>query len=343
MEPFFSLVIYATCLFVPYFFIGATFRYPYRTRVTLNLFAFLPTLFFAAFRGQVGTDTLMYHTNYVYSPIGSISEISIDPAFYFSEWVFQSLGADFQYFLAFQALFCYLLFCFAQPKIDQKLPILGLTILPVLLVDATFNGLRYGMSFAVLAFVYSMRLHEGPFRKAFVSILPMLFHSSAGLFALRSKMLLVLAIPVVLLGAQHLQSLYVADYLTNKASEYSDLSRGAWYSGLFPVLQFSVLMWVRRKCSAKRSELHVLSVIIFIFAVVLGFVSMASLRFLQIAIFFQVVATAKDVQHEGIRMVRVILAVLGALSIMNFMRQIFLVGPAGDVLFYPYVFSDLLG
>lgn len=343
MEPIFSLVIYATCLFVPYVFLGATYRYPYRTRVALNLFAFLPTFFFAAFRGQVGTDTLMYRTNYVYSPIGSISEISIDPAFYFSEWFFQSLGADFQYFLVFQALFCYILFSFAQPKIDHKLPIFGLTILPVLLVDATFNGLRYGMSFAVLAFVYSRISREGPVRKAFISILPMLFHSSAGLFALRSRLLLLLAVPVALLGAQHLQSLYVADYLTNKASEYSDLSRGAWYSGLFPVLQFSVLMWIRRACGAKRSELHVISVIIFISAIILGFFTMASLRFLQIAIFFQVVATARDVQYEGRRMIQFILAVLGMLAIANFLRQIFLVGPAGDVLFYPYVFSGLLG
>jgi hypothetical protein len=324
-------------------FLGATYRYPYRTRVALNLFVFLPTLLIAAFRGQVGTDTLMYRTNYVYSPIGSLSEISIDPAFYFFEWFFQSFGADFQYFLAFQALFCYVLFCFAQPKVDHKLPIFGLTILPVLFVDATFNGLRYGMSFAVLAFVYSRIRKEGPLRKAIVSVLPMLFHSSAGLFALRSRLLLLLAVPVVLLGAQHLQSLYVADYLSNKASEYSDLSRGAWYSGLFPVMQFSVLMWVRRACGAKRSELHVISVIIFLFAIALGFITMASLRFLQIAIFFQVIATAKDVQHEGQRMVQGILAVLGLLSIANFLRQVFLVGPAGDVLFYPYIFSDLLG
>lgn len=338
-----SYIIFITCLLSPFLLHILFYKNNIRVRTTLNLLGYFPTFFFAALRENSGTDTPMYREIFS-SRVGEnfIDAISsIDPAYYAIQWIFNLLNLDVQYFFAFQAFTVYISFCFAQPHIDKSIPIFGLILLPVLMIDATFNGLRYGLSFACISIItayYKNNMKE----MKLILLAPASFHSSALLFALQRKIAWAFIPLAILLAYLTLQDLYIYDYIFNKFSEYSDIPRGAWFSGFFPILQLASIMYIRNINECNKSPLYRTSIFLATLSICLSSISMASLRFMQISIFFAVIATSIDIQKSRSNNTMFALSIIGLLSILNFLRQIFYVGAAGDVLFAPYEFSKII-
>lgn len=343
---FLSIFVYFMALTLPLLAVGLGHaqKWSYKKRVLTNLIFFFPALFFAILRQNSGTDTLMYRSLYSVRDgqnfLDSIS--SIDPGFYFFQWIFLYLKIDFQYFLFFQGFFCYLFYSISQPRIDEKIALYGVVVLPVLYVDSIFNGLRYGMGFALAAWIYSRPAPAERKRSFFWVFVPGLFHSSVFLFALQKRIAWIFFSLIVGAGIFYIKDLYVFGYLLNKFISYSDIERNSWFSGLFPLVEIVLFLKIRSVSNAQISTLSRLAVGIISVALIISFFSAASLRFMQIGVFFLGMATSIDAQSNVGNTARAAIWVVGLLTILNLVRQIFFVGPAGDVLFAPYVFSEHL-
>jgi len=335
-----SVIVYGLCQLFPILLLAPLPPSTKRARLGLYLLAFAPICVFAALRGNVGTDTQVYRDNF--DALTSASSIGLDPLFYQFEWAFKLTGLGVQAFLAGEAIFCWVLFSVGAARVDQKLPVITIGLLPVLLLDATFNGLRYGMAFAVtLAIISGLDSRKGIVR-VLLSLLPGLFHSSMlVLLLLRTRIIWAVGTivgVVVLLYVERFNPIVV--YLSYKYAAYDVTQRPSWFSGLFPLFQLMMLYCVAKfaKCSFKdRPDLLTLSVIVILTGIGTSYMSSAGLRILQIGVFLFAIwvsSSAAKVTQSA----RVTIVLMGLSGVLNFWRQIFLTGPAGSVLFVPYHF-----
>lgn len=63
-----------------------------KSRILLNLLVFFPTFIFAAARGDVGTDTSMYHDTF--NALESRGGFGLDPLFHFVQMTIKEFGGS---------------------------------------------------------------------------------------------------------------------------------------------------------------------------------------------------------------------------------------------------------
>ena len=341
MSTILSIFVYGLCLLPPFFIGFFTRNYPYKQKIFITLLIFLPTFIFAALRdSSVGTDTSMY-AGY-FNELQIRKTFSLDQFYYYFQMLVKGSGGNFQALLFFQAMFCWIFFCLGAAKIDKKIPILTTGLLPVLLVDATFNGLRYGMAFALAIFILSRVKRPRNIFQTFLFLMPGMFHSSM-LTLLLATISGVVVLGFIVMGVALNPSLYhLFDYFFYKAYDYADMERTSWFSGIVPVIQIAIILWIARVSGAKFKfgiNLFSLATAIAAISILIAFYSMSALRFVQVALFLLAIAVSQEIVDDKSKGVaNNLLLILGALTITNFLRQIFLVGPAGNVFFVPYIF-----
>lgn len=339
MAEIFSVFVYLFILLFPFIFFATSRRVWVERKFLFYFLAYLPAAFFASVRGNVGTDTENYKLAYETFEATSIPDFSVDYLYTLLVYVAKTINLDFHGFSFIHAGLCLFLYAAGTAKLDKVAPIVGLGILPVLFVDATFNGLRYGLAFAVATVFYAFYLSAKSSLRIALFIVPALVHSSLGLlFLVAPRLLLVVSLPMVFLGSDSL--LYFV-FLSNKADSYSDFSRPGLFSGLMPVFNFIMLCVILRVSKIKIlkfSEMGGAAIVVFFAGLAISQFSYAGLRILQLGVFFMSMHAAVSISNEY-RLIATKLAMLiGILGVLNFLRQIFIVGPAGDVIFHPYGF-----
>lgn len=343
MDSVVSGLVYGMCLFFPLIPIFFNRRFDLKSRIFVNLLIFFPAFIFAALRGYAGTDTKMYRDNFDAFRTTSIFELSTtDPIFYFIQMIIKNSGGKFQTFALFQALFCWILFSIGAAKIDRSIPLFGVGLLPVLFVDATFNGMRYGMAFALTSVIILLISKVRPLFGMFIAVIPGLIHSSMLIIMISTgggMLLLLLGIGVV---AMDPRLITIAQYFQYKAGDYSEIARPSVFSGLFPIMQTIAIIWIARITKVKLRwgiNLYCLSISLALVSVVITYFSMSGLRLLQIAVFLLAISVSSSIERKDVTVTaKYLVLFIGVLGVVNFLRQIFLVGPAGNVLFAPYDF-----
>lgn len=341
MSTILSVFVYGLCLLPP-FFIGFFARnYPYKQKVFITLLIFSPTFIFAALRdSSVGTDTSMYEG--YFNELQVRQTFSLDQFYYYFQTLVKGSGGNFQALLFLQAMFCWIFFSLGAAKVDKKIPILVTGLLPVLLVDATFNGLRYGMAFAFAIFILSRIKKPKNIFQTFLYLMPGMFHSSM-LVLLLATISGVVVLALIIMGVALNPSLYhLFDYFFYKAYDYADMERTSWFSGIVPVIQICIIICIARVSGIKFKfgiNLYSLATSIAAVSILVAFYSMSALRFVQVALFLLAIAVSQEIKEDrsgGVA--NYLVLILGILTITNFLRQIFFVGPAGNVFFVPYIF-----
>jgi hypothetical protein len=334
-----SFVLYLLLLGIPfvlYLLFPAFWR---RYRALFYFVAYLPVAIFAALRGNVGTDTENYRDAYELFDAHMSPQFSIDYLFNFLIYICKVLGLGFQGFSAVHASLCLLLFSYGAGRIDKVAPVLGLGLLPVLIIDATFNGLRYGLAFAAAA--ACIHLYHGSssrLRFGFL-VVPGLIHSSLLPLLVLAPVMLVFA--VAYLSTIDLESLLYFSFFADKAESYSEFQRPSGFSGLVPVILFCILFvinLINKNTVRIGFNLGFIALGIFLSGVLVASQSYAGLRIMQVGVFLFAINVARTVQPEFESKTAKLAVLLGLIGVLNFLRQIFLVGPDGGVVFHPYVF-----
>lgn len=336
-----SFAVYSLCLFPPIIFGFIAREYSQKQRLLVNLLVFFPAFIFAALRdSSVGTDTNMYRG--YFEVLERRESFGLDQFYYYFQLIIKSFGGNFQIFLFFQAMFCWIFYSIGAAKTDKKLPLLVVGLLPVIMVDATFNGLRYGMAFAFAVFVLSnIKKPKNIFQTLFY-LAPGMFHSSMLVLMLATASGLFVLGTVIFGLALSPKFYYLFEYFFYKANDYADMERTSWFSGLVPIIQISIILLIGRVVGVRFKygvNLFTVSVVIAGISILVAFYSMSALRFVQVALFLLTIAVSREIVEDKSngRAVYLVL-LLGMLGVTNFMRQIFLVGPAGNVFFVPYIF-----
>lgn len=331
-----SYLIYGFLLLWPFLVIFIFHSFWLKQKFLVNILAYLPIAIFASLRGYAGTDTENYRIAYDY--IGQVGDITVGVDFGFTALMLlaSNLGLSFQGFSALQAGLCLFLYCLAGARLDRTEPLFSIGILPVYLLDSTFNGVRYGLAFALAAFLVAYVYER---RKKFSGVLliaPALIHSSLAPIAMLSPIVLGLsAVGAYFVGIEYT----LAQFFIGKFDSYSSIYRPSVYSGLVPLLQAFVLLHLAyfKKSGLKIGyNLFTLSIIITFGGYIVSLYTYAGLRLLLLGAFLLGISVAMSIESKDSPKKYIIL--LYTIAVLNFMRQIFLVGPAGGVLFHPYDF-----
>lgn len=336
----FSVLLYFLLLLWPFFFYFISRPSSNSGRFFTYAFSFFPVAVFAALRGNAGTDTENYRISYELLIPSESFGFGVDFLFTYLMAACKSVSDEFNFFAAVHSFSCLLLYSFGASRLDRVHPVFGLGVLPVLFLDSTFNGIRYGLAFAVLAAVIPIFYARRSRVSELLLLIPTFFHSSTALALLLSPSAFLL-----FLGAATYVALFapagIFEFFVSKGDSYADFQRPSALSGLFPILQFfafqSVESFSRTNITA-RIGLSTVAWITFLAGVLLSYYSYAGLRFLLLAVFLQSCAVAFNVSTSNFQLCRGLVYIIGGLGVANYLRQIFIVGPEGGVGFHPYNF-----
>lgn len=338
----FSLILYPFILLFPF---AAYVMVPLAWQRHKFLFygvVFFPIAMMAALRGTVGTDTENYREAFELFNVSQYNVLTVDPIFSALFALAKVLGFNFNGFACIHAALCLLFYSYGASKVDKVVPLFGLMLMPVLFLDATFNGVRYGLAFGIaLTTLYFFQRSKSSFRVGYL-LPPIAAHSSLSILILLVPGLLILVAPFMLL--LNIQDLLYFSYFSDKSDSYSEFSRPGMFSGIVPVFQFCILFFITRINKVRfevGANLQFLASLVFVVGLAASSISYAGLRILQLAVFVIAVFAAERVTHEKRRTTIWLLTAAGLMSVANFLRQIFLVGPAGGVSFHPYNFFNL--
>ena len=315
-------------------------------RYRINLICYSPVLIFSSLRGNAGTDTENYRDLYQKSIDNFLgfdvdTLVGMDPLFNAFQKLFIFFGFDFQIFALGQALFCWILFSKGAAKIDRSFPILSVGILPVLTLDACFNGLRYGMSFALASYLIPIAFEKKGYPAHLLRIIPGMFHSSMFLIAFINPLSTLLLLVALATFYFHPNFEYINYYLHHKMEEYAETSRPSWFSGAFPIFQFMVLIALTKFCQLQFKKYQALfwgAIFIMAGALYLSFFTVASLRFMHLSVFLLATAIGLSDVHINKKRAKWIILFLGVINVLNFYRQIIIGFSVGNVFYLPYNF-----
>jgi len=340
MANILSIVLYVLLVGIPFllYLLLPTFWRMHRT--SFYFLAYLPVSLFASIRGNVGTDTENYRISYDLLDISIAPEFSNDYLFSFLIYLCKTLGLGFQGFSIFHAFLCLFLFSYGAGKIDKTAPILGLGLLPVLFIDSTFNGLRYGLAFAAAATcIHLYNTNKSQLRIAYL-VIPGLIHSSLLPLLVMSPAMIFIA-ATSLLTVDFSSFLYFS-FFSSKAESYSEFQRPSGFSGLVPAISFCMLFaihTVNRNTIRLGPNLGFISIAIFLAGAFASMHSYAGLRIMQVGVFLFAINVSQTAQPCYRKKTIRLSFLLGLIGALNFLRQIFLVGADGGVVFHPYTFQ----
>lgn len=331
----FSLTLYLFIFAWPFIAYLALRNYFVGHRFALYVICYLPMTLAASLRGDAGTDTEAYRDLFASIDPADGFRLGIDFLYMFLMGAVKLAGGGFQAFAFVHAGLCLLLYSYGASKVDTVAPVFALGILPTLFLDSTFNGLRYGLAFALaIALVQAYRSH-----RAYVlplMLLPAAVHSSMAVMLALSPVVLGIGAMVLVAGGVAGSDAFM--YLIYKQDAYTNIQRPGLLSGVFPLIQAIVLHCIFRMSRARFKigfNFLSLGVALLVAGVILSSFTYAGLRILQIGVFVYAIGTALAVKTDDGR-IAMVATLLGLAGVANMLRQILLVGPAGGVLFYPY-------
>jgi hypothetical protein len=334
-----SFILYPIILLLPFALYALAPWAWERHKFVFYLAGYLPVAALAAMRGDVGTDTENYRQAFDIFSLADYNPFSVDPIFGLLFAVTKLFGLGFNGFAFIHASLCLILYSFGASKVDRTLPLFGLLLLPILFIDATFNGLRYGLAFAIATVAMHYFVNSSSrFRIAYL-LPPISAHSSLLVLVFLTPSVIVLAAPFMLL--LNVQDLLYFSYFAGKSESYSDFARPGVFSGLMPAFQFTMLLLISRinRIPFRLGiDVRTLGLLLFAAGLLTSAVSYAGLRILQLAVFVMTIFVAQNLTAYRHRTITYLLVLTGLLSVANFLRQVFLVGPMGGVVFYPYEF-----
>jgi EpsG family len=299
--------------------------------------AFCPIAIFASIRGYAGTDTAAYRDLFDYAESYAIT---IDPLFWYPQTLIRDIGLDFQAYTFLHSVVVLYLYITGVSKLAPNNMYLSVSILPVLMLDSTFNGLRYGLSFALVCYVVAMFNKRSNYLTRVWLLVPSLAHiSMLPLIFLKIHFTLLGLIAVFCISFIVFQFLPI-QYLIYKFEIYQELSRPEGYSGIMPVIQFLVFYFINYKfClnSDLSNSLKIMGLVIFLISLPILIYSYAGLRFLQISVLLIGLSTAASEEIRRPKFVLLLSTSLGILTNFNFLRQI-IFSNSDAVNFLPYDF-----
>lgn len=334
-----SVILYPVILLLPFaLYVLAPWAWE-RHKFPFYVFGYLPIAAFAAMRGNVGTDTENYRQAFDMFSLADFNPFSVDPIFGLLFAMAKAIGLGFNGFAFIHASLCLVLYSYGASKIDRTLPLFGLLLLPILFIDATFNGLRYGLAFAIATVVIHYFVNSSSRFRVGYLLPPISAHSSLLVLVFLTPGVILFAAPFLLL--LNFQDLLYFSYFAGKSESYSDFARPGVFSGLMPVFQFSMLLLISRinRIPFRLAiDLRTLGLLVFSAGLIASAVSYAGLRILQLGVFIMTIFVAQNLTAHRRRTIMALVVLTGLLSVANFLRQVFLVGPEGGVVFYPYEF-----
>lgn len=110
----------------------------------------LPLVFLSLFRGNIGTDTANYLS--IFEAIQSSPESipKIEPVFYGISLGLMSVFDDSRVVIGLFAFITTLVLFFSSIRFEKDCQIFGAAVIPIFYQSMTMNGIRYGLSFAIV-------------------------------------------------------------------------------------------------------------------------------------------------------------------------------------------------
>lgn len=326
----------------------------------IRFLVLLPIPLLASLRFNTGIDTLTYREGFENLDLKSLS--FVEPLYYIFVISLKTLFDNFQFFLFTQAFTCYFLTCFGLGFFEKKYPYFSIVFLPCFLVDATFNGMRYGLAFSLFIFVFGymykkvvngeLNMNSAKFK--FFMFIPSLIHVSCLLFPFL-LFRLKLNLKVIFLFTSIFIAIFIGmeNYFSYKLSSYSTMEAPSKVSGLSSlvliVLNFVFYLDIKNKCKLEIycDFKYILSFIFFVSFLSFIFVSYsyAFLRVINICLFLSVFLVSLYIQSAKSTLKNKFFFysfVCWLLVTGNFLRQIYLLGHSDTHSFLPYVFSEIL-
>jgi hypothetical protein len=336
-----SFIVYLSILFWPVA-LYVSWRPLWRDqRWSFYVCCYAPAFVFASLRGSAGTDTENYRDAFSELSGEEVGILAVDYLFLVFMAAVKESGLSSQAFLSVQAILCLLLYTYSASRLDKHIPLFGIGLLPVLFVDAVFNGMRYGLAFAVASAVicFTSRNQAGWWRSSLL-LIPGLIHSSLLVLLL----LLPVGVAIVFVLAGYWSSSMSPDfalYFLSKSDTYSDVDRPGQLSGLMPFVSFLFVLTIGAMSGVRPGgapRLYYLSIGLFVAGVYVAMSSYAGLRVMNLAVFLLTLAVSAWAKDRNTGVVNAMLLAWSLLAIANYLRQIFFVGEAGGVFFHPYDF-----
>jgi hypothetical protein len=334
-----SVILYPVVLLLPFALYALAPWAWERHKFLFYVSGYLPVATLAAVRGNVGTDTENYRQAFDIFSLADYNPFSVDPIFGLLFAVAKAIGLGFNGFAFIHAFLCLVLYSFGASKVDRRFPLFGLLLLPILFIDATFNGLRYGLAFAIATVAMHYFVNSSSRFRVGYLVPPISAHSSLLVLVFLAPSVIVFVMPFLLL--LNVQDLLYFSYFAGKSESYSDFARPGVFSGVMPAFQFAMLLLISRlNCIPFKFgiNLRTLGLLVFAAGLVTSSVSYAGLRILQLGVFIMTIFVAQNLTAYKRRTITTLLVLTGLLSVANFLRQVFFVGPEGGVVFYPYEF-----
>jgi hypothetical protein len=307
-----------------------------KKRCLLYLVCFLPSLIFACLRGNSGTDTQFYRSSF---DLIEYDASSIDPLYWWLGAAVKEVGAGFQTFILIHGLITWSGLAIGGAILDQRIPVFGCFLLPILMIDSLFNGLRVGLGFSVLLALYSIiDTGKTPYRHL-LHALPGLIHSSLFSFLVVGKRWYISLVGLLFVYYISQADVY-ATHFYMKSEQYSDIFRPENYSGFAIVVKIIILIavaWCYLVDLSQEKNLYFAALLFFCLFLYLLDTSYASLRFGSLAVFYMSLAVAKSPIRRVHQYGKAILFMGGLFSCANFLRQISF-GNSEFVKFAPYDF-----
>lgn len=335
--------IYILILAFSFFSVIIGFFYAKKLKSFFYYSAFLPTIVASWFRGNAGTDTENYRFYFDTYDYQNFSFFSIESFFWAIPFFTKILGGEFIIFSIIHSFLCYFLAVKGAINLDKKMPVVGLAILPVFLIDATFNGLRYGLAFSIFIFIFQYTFNSNKLSNKFILLSPTMVHSSSLLFFLSSlpyhlffkRFFLFLLIAIFFVIFLHNIDI---SYFIYKLESYSQTQKPNILSGLSliinSILYFSIYLLGNENKNHK-IQFYICYLLFFISFLISSF-TYAGLRFMQIFSLIIPLIVSNSINNKNYTLKFFILLFISIFNIFNFLRQIYFVGVDGGVLFLPY-------
>lgn len=321
------------------YFIGFS---AYKLPIQMALPASIPIVAFSAFRGVSGKDTPLYINRFDYSDISFLTfNFDSEPLLLFMIKLSRLLfGDDVRGFFGLHAFLLFLIY-FAIAKKFNRSRVYVLSVGPIFFIDGLVNAMRISFAYHLILFGYAYYGHT--FAAARYWVLAILTHVTSlmaifFMFIFRQRFVIVafsalmaFLFYAVFSGEMKIISLFPR--IMRKISDYSDLQRANWYSGivdLFLLFSLMFLLVVSSGGSFVKKIIYSLMAFLFCFLLYLGI--QQSIAFIRISKLAIISLFSSGILTWGrVRKYRLAILFLGLIYACNFIRQV-----AFDQGFLPY-------
>lgn len=213
---------------------------------TAAIIAFLPMLFFIAFRGLVGVDSFNYLRIFDIIREQGIWDAGVEPGFaLLVEWQARWFFEDRFDILATLGVTAALLVFSGGLLLEGRAPLLLLSlVLPFFLFDMTMNGVRYGLAFGISSIALAFLIRKRPLVFLAIGVVAVSIQVTsvvllAGVWALLESRFRTFIVTAVA-GAG--VSVLFGDHIVGRVSENVDLRIVSASSGLAPLIMSTIVL-----------------------------------------------------------------------------------------------------